>query len=66
VLRYRTEPTNKKWKTEKLKSKKTDMLRSIGKTVRGVSPDEEKNGCGGKDLHYLRWLEYQSISFFTL
>ena len=27
----RTEPTTKKWKTEKLKSKKTDMLRSIGK-----------------------------------
>ena len=26
------------------------MLRSIGKTVRGVSPGEEKNGCGGKDL----------------
>jgi len=25
------EPTNEKWKTEKLKSKKTDMLRSIGK-----------------------------------
>jgi len=25
------EPTTKKWKTEKLKSEKTDMLRSIGK-----------------------------------
>jgi len=30
-LIYLTKPTTKKWKTEKLKSKKTDMLRSIGK-----------------------------------
>jgi len=30
-LIYRTEPTTKKWKTEKVKSKKTDMLRSINK-----------------------------------
>jgi len=28
---YRTETTTKKWKKEKLQSKKTDMLRSIGK-----------------------------------
>jgi len=44
----------KKWKREKLKSKKTDMLRSIGKQFRGirrVSPaEEEKEGYGGKDL----------------
>ena len=29
------------------------MLRSIGKQsreIRGVSPEEEKEGCGGKDL----------------
>jgi len=29
------------------------MLRSIGKTfreIRGVSPEEEKEGCGWKDL----------------
>jgi len=43
---YRMETTTKKWKkTEKLKSKETDMLRSVGKTVRGirvVSPEEEK------------------------
>jgi len=29
------------------------MLRSIGKQlggIRGVSPDEEKEGCGGKDI----------------
>jgi len=40
-------------KKRKLKSKKTDMLRSIGKTVlgiRGVSPGEEKEGYGGKGL----------------
>jgi len=30
-LIYRTEPTTKKWKTEKVKIKKTDMLRSINK-----------------------------------
>ena len=30
-LIYCTEPTAKKWKTEKQKSKKTDMLRSVGK-----------------------------------
>jgi len=33
-LIYRTEPTNKKWKKEKLKSEKTDMLRSIRKQSR--------------------------------
>ena len=33
-LIYRAEPTTKKRKTEKLKSKKTDMLRSIGKQSR--------------------------------
>ena len=30
-LIYCREPKTKKWKTEKLKSKKTEMLRSIGK-----------------------------------
>ena len=30
----RTEPTTKKWKTEKLKSQKTDMLRSFSKQSR--------------------------------
>ena len=28
---YRTESTTKKWRTEKLKTERTDMLRSIGK-----------------------------------
>ena len=50
------EPTTEKWKTEKLKSKKTDMLRSIGKQFAefvesdSVSPEEEKEGYSGKDL----------------
>jgi len=30
-LNYHTQPTIKKWKEEKLKSRKTDMRRSIGK-----------------------------------
>jgi len=45
-----TESSTKKWKTEKLK---TDMVRSIGKQsggIHGVSPEEEKEGYGGKDL----------------
>jgi len=46
------EPTTKKWKTEKLKSKKqtcTEVsVNSPG--MRGVSPEKEKEGCGGKDL----------------
>jgi len=45
------------WRIGRLQSKKTrvktDMLRSIGKQsggIRGVSPEEEKVGYGGKDL----------------
>ena len=40
---YHTE-TTKKCKTEKLKSKKTDILRSNSKSLRNhvVSPEEEK------------------------
>jgi len=50
------EPTTKKCKTEKLKSKKTDMLRSNSKRCGEsmyrpiVSPEEEKEGCDEKDL----------------
>jgi len=47
------EPTTEKWKTEKLKRKKTDMLRSISKqseeSVESVLK-KEKKGCDGKDL----------------
>jgi len=49
-LNYRTELTTKKCKTEKLKK---DMLRSNSKHVWGIhiiSPEEEKESCGGKDL----------------
>ena len=35
-LIYRTETTTKKWKTEKLNSKKTDMLRSIVNSPRNL------------------------------
>jgi len=38
---------------KKLKSKKTDTLRSISKQckgIRGVSLEEEKEGYGGEDL----------------
>jgi len=49
-LIYRTEPTTKKWKTEKLKSKKPDMLRSIGKqsweSVESVSKKKKKVTVG--------------------
>jgi len=48
----RTEPRTKKWKTEKLESRKTDMLRSIGKqsgeSVESVLKKKGK-GCGGND-----------------
>ena len=46
------EPTTKKWQTEKIKSKKTDMLRSIGKqSGKSVeSARKKKEGHGGKDL----------------
>jgi len=50
-LIYRTEPTSKKWKTEKLKSKKRICsevsVNSPGN--RGVNPEEEKEDYDGKD-----------------
>jgi len=49
-LIYRTEPTTEKWKTEKLKSKKTDMLRSISKqsaeSVESVLKKKRKAAVG--------------------
>jgi len=50
-LIYRTEPTTKNCKTEKLKSKNRHARsnsKSMGNHV--VSPEEEKTGCSGKDL----------------
>jgi len=43
---YLTEPTSKKWKKEKLKSKKTDMLRSISwcDIARESWPESEPEG----------------------
>jgi len=46
------EPTTKSGENKKLKSKKTNMLRRVRKTVRGirgVRPEEEKAGCGGEN-----------------
>ena len=40
------------YKVKNRKRKKTDMLTRIGKQsrrIRGVSPEEEKEGYGGKD-----------------
>jgi len=39
----------KSGKTEELKSKKNGYARKY-RGIRGVSPGEEKEGCGGKDL----------------
>jgi len=51
-LIYSTEPTTKKWRTEKLKSKKTDMLRSIskhsGESVESVPKKKRKATVYGK------------------
>ena len=50
---YRTEPTTEKWKTEKLKSKKTDMVRSISKqseeSVESVMKKDRKATVGRID-----------------
>ena len=52
-LIYLKELTTKRWNTEKLKSKKTGMLRSIGKQS-GESAQsvlkKKRKGCGRKDL----------------
>jgi len=47
---YRTEPTAKKWKREKLKSKKKDMLRSISKQSR-----ESVESVPKKKRKAMRW-----------
>jgi len=50
-LNLLSEPKTKKWKSEKLKSNKR-ICSEIPVTVwgiRGVSPEEEKEGYGGKD-----------------
>jgi len=49
---YRTKPKTKKWKEEKLKSKTgyAQKYRLTVRGIRGVAPDEEKEGYGKKDL----------------
>jgi len=43
---------NQRCKTEKKRKVKTNMLRSNSKSlgIHVFSPEEEKEGCGGKDL----------------
>jgi len=41
-LIYRTETTTEKWKTEKLKRKKTDVVRSVSKQSGGMSRDTKR------------------------
>jgi len=45
-----TKPTTIKWKTEKVKSKKQDMLRTISKQSRESVESVLKEGCSGNDL----------------
>jgi len=60
-LIYCTEPTTKKWKTEKLRSKKTDMLRSMGKqSGESVESVLEKKG------ERLRWEGFAEVEGFKL
>ena len=47
------EMTTKRWKTEKVKCKKTDKLRSIGKQSRESTESvlkKKREGYSGKDL----------------
>jgi len=60
-LIYCTEPTTKKWKTEKLRGKKTDMLRSMGKqSGESVESVLEKKG------ERLRWEGFAEVEGFKL
>ena len=64
-LIYRTEPTTKKWKTEKLKSwPKNGYTQKYQSTVRGihvVRSEGEKEGYSGEDLQKRNNSVYQSI-----
>jgi len=46
------EPTTKKWKREKVKNGYAQRIdkQSAESEIRGVSPEEEQDGYGGKDL----------------
>jgi len=49
-LIYRTQPTTKKYKREKLKSKNGHAQTYRYPGIREVSPEKEKESYGGKDL----------------
>jgi len=58
------EPTTRSGKAKKIKKYVTRMLRSIGKQktvggIRGLSPEEEKEGYGGKDLQKRKFLSVE-------
>jgi len=58
----------KSGKQKKLKSKKTDLLRSISKQSGGihvVSPEEEKESYGGKDLQKRKVFYFLFIYYAT-
>jgi len=54
--------------SRKTKKYRTDTLRSICKQlgIRGVSPEEEKEGYGGKDLQKRKVLTYGVQSVHTV
>jgi len=64
-LIYRTEPTtrHKKWKTKKKLKTKTRICSEVSvnspQGIRGVSPEEEKEGCGWKDLQKTKVLSLE-------
>jgi len=57
-------PTTKKWKNRKTNSKKTGMLRSIGKQSEesGESVLKKKEGYGEKDLQKRKVLNLEQKS----
>jgi len=55
----RTEPTTKQWKTEKVKNGYAQKYRQAVVGIRGVSPEEEKEGYVGKDLQKMNVLRVE-------
>jgi len=52
ILIHRTEPTTKTWEKRKKTKKRicSEVSANSPRGIRGVSPGEEKEGYGGKDL----------------
>jgi len=66
-LIYRTETTTKKWKNRKSKKQKricSEVSVNSNRGIRGVSPQEEKEGCSGKDLQKKKVLSRSSMKSF--